>query len=337
MRFQSLTTIAAAGLFATALGTANVAYGDVFKELIDGDFSIATNPGQGDACNALIAAVNAQTPHTIGGGGAVLLTQLGFSSVAMGDTHAGGDGSPGNTGPQSIEITETSNNNKKFDWVETTVQQDGFTLVLVRGKEQVAFVHTPDAVNGASYGDISSPLGIISDVLFCSLTDPTALPILPVNPVETCQISQDFYNLIYQQQPNGAGFNGPIVTKDQTTGEVSVCVPPTVTVSLCCTACTSDPNSTSGLPTCQLSNAGALGNNECDQSDPLANGDATDRAFCRQATDGSFLTPADTPTSFNLEEFQAPAGAGISVQSSTKCNTYEWNNQTYSYPTPCSN
>lgn len=154
----SLKTSFAAGLFAAVLGTANLAYGGVTK--------FVTTSAIAD-CEDVFVVVNGE------------LDERNFNDdgVKAEIEFLGGEiftGSTLSNGGETVIITSTSSNNKIFDWAADTTAFEvrGFDVVVVFAKEQVVYVYEPPAFSGASLADITTPIGTIMSVLFCSETPP---------------------------------------------------------------------------------------------------------------------------------------------------------------------
>lgn len=169
----SLKTSFAAGLFAAVLGTANLAYGGVTK-------FVTTSPIAN--CVSVFGVVNGELPgRTFNEDGVKAEIEFLGGEIFTGSTLSNGG--------ETVMITSTSSNNKIFDWAADTTASEvrGFDVVVVFAKEQVVYVYEPPAFSGASLADITTPIGTIMSVLFCS----EAPPPLNIPPVASFSVSQN--------------------------------------------------------------------------------------------------------------------------------------------------
>ena len=174
MKF-SLKAGLAAGLFAAVLGTANLAYAATTTVEIDPaevDLNAEATTGGlidkgicGDVREALLPT------HSFGPG--EFRTGFKFTDLVANDVH-------GTAGDQ-IELTEVAQSKKLFSWESVpdpwpTDPQKTFDFVVVVAKKINAYVIKPADTTGLGYGDVSSPKGVITLVVFCAVIPQNILP-----------------------------------------------------------------------------------------------------------------------------------------------------------------
>ena len=197
---------------AAILGPANVAWGVVVKKEFPQN-------SVGNTCAAVLDKIKNDADFNAPDNFGSPKSELTLQNISTGATTTG-------TGGQQVTVGNTSQNNKFFDWTETTSGgATGIDAILFRGKADNIFFDR-GATSGTNIGDISSPAGNPTFVLFCSWNTVTAGPTDHVIAGEnvTCESDQTLHNALCEtyladQVSNGRGDAGkPLIPVVYSTG-----------------------------------------------------------------------------------------------------------------------